>query len=78
MIKTTPHNPRPGKAHKSKPLYKCSANPSHKFAENHAKTTKWFCPTCGYPLKARKQKIDEMKALAKQLGYKCIEISNYE
>lgn len=51
-------------------LYKCSANPRHKNTFNTAKNNKWFCTHCGAPLRARKDKIEELHRLAKQLGYK--------
>lgn len=62
------------KGYKGKTLYDCSINPRHRLSANQAKTNGYWCTHCGAPLKVRAQKLEELRSLAKHMGFNIVPI----
>jgi transcription initiation factor IIE alpha subunit len=54
---------------RSKTLYRCSVNEQHKLTKNQARSSGYSCTHCGADLAVKAEKVRELQALAKSLGY---------
>lgn len=57
---------------RSKTLYACSADERHKLTKNQARSSGYVCTHCGADLCVKVEKVRELEALAKSLGYSVI------
>jgi transcription initiation factor IIE alpha subunit len=57
---------------RSKTLYACSADERHKLTKNQARSSGYVCTHCGADLCVKAEKVRELQALAKSLGYSVI------
>ena len=55
-----------------KTMHACSVNEGHRLTVKQAKSSGFMCTHCGADLKVRKQKISELQALARSLGFDLI------
>lgn len=64
------NNPRKSNGSYGKTLYACSMDERHKLTKNQARSSGYRCTHCGADLKVRAQKIAELRASARSLGFK--------